>query len=330
MLYICFIIILLVLLGLMMRQDCKKTNDVIDILVENSATIILSCSIIASTIYAQVISKAERNNLKSDIKEISEEIYNEKICDSIEKISFNVSHIYSDTEDMMPSRYYRSADFPNQEFNDFLEKKIIQSKKFVYYGASARFTCKRLYKLLKNQRAEIGNLEIKVYIINPVLNELFESSKEFFMAKEKSRNPGKIRSYEKIIQEEKIKALYCLYALSKIKDEFRKINIYLVNNIPLMDIEMTDDMIALGFFRTSSDYKKYPLTIIYENKKTYYESYEFYLEWEKEKAVVVEKENLTVDYILDLGRRSGFKDLTEKKLEDRCDREIFNESEKYI
>lgn len=309
-------------------------NSTLNEFMDNSMTIVVSiiCSILASVIYAYIMSKnskIERENLKEDIKYISEKVYDEKIDDGVQRISQNISKIYNDTTDMMPSRYYRSADSPNLEFNTFLNRKIADSKKFIYYGESARFTCKRLYKL-KNEISNVKNLKIEIYIVNPACNRIFESNKSFLAIKEKNKNYGEKRGWDTIIEEEKMKVLYCLYALKEMTSFFQRIDIFLIDDVPFIDIEMTDDMVALEFFRTRSDYKRYPLTIIYDNKKAYYESYEFYLEWEKEKAMYIKEEELTVDYILSLGEKAGIKNLTEKNLKGYCDKEIFNESEKYI
>lgn len=336
--YLCIIfLIIVVFMNILYKTNAIEKgsfNTTLNELMDNSMTITVSiiCSIIASVIYAYIMSKKsqiERENLKEDIKNISEKVYDEKIDDGVQRISQNISKVYNDTTDMMPSRCYRSADFPNLEFNIFLNRKIVDSKKFIYYGESARFTCKRLYKL-KDENPNLKNLKIEIYIVNPACSKVFESNKSFLAIKEKNKNYGENREWNTIIEEEKMKVLYCLYALKEMTSFLQWIDIFLIDNVPFIDIEMTDDMIALEFFRTRSDYKRYPLTIIYDNKKAYYESYEFYLEWEKEKAMHIKEEDLTVDYILALGEKAGIKNLTEKKLKEYCDKEIFNELEKYI
>ncbi len=336
--YFCIIILIVAVLGnIIYKTNAVEKggfNSTLNEFVDNSMTITVSivCSIIASIIYAHIMNKKseiERENLKKDIKIISEKVYDEKIDDGVQKVSQKITEIYNDTMDMMPSYYYRSTDFPNSEFNTFLNRKIVESKKFVYYGESARFTCKRLYKL-KDEISNLKNLEIEVYIVNPACNKLFESNKAFLAIKEKNKNYGEKRGWNTIIEEEKIKVLYCLYALREMISFLHKVDVFLIDDVPFIDIEMTDDMIALEFFRTRNDYKRYPLTIVYDNKKAYYESYEFYLKWEKEKAKHIKQEELTVDYILALGKKAGIKNLTEQKLKECCDKEIFNELERYI
>ena len=337
-LYISTIILLVIIfINIIYKTNVIETGSInitIREIMDNSMTIIVSivCSIIASVVYAYMMNnknKVERDILKKDIKNILEKIYNEKIDDSVQRISKNISEIYNDTMDMMPSRYYRSADSPNLEFNVFLNSKIVDSKKFIYYGESARFTCKRLYKL-KEEIPSLKNLKIEIYIVNPSCDKLFESNQAFLAIKEKNKNYGKKRDWETIIKEEKMKVLYCLYALNELKNFLQRIDVFLIDDIPFIDIEMTDNMIALEFFRTRKDYKRYPLTIIYEDKKAYYESYEFYLEWEKEKAIHIKEEQLSTNFILQLGRKAGLENVTEEKLKEYCDKEIFNESEKYI
>lgn len=336
--YICCIVIILALVILVFsKTDVVKRADInaaYNELLNNSITIVISisCSIIASIIYARIMKEKgeqDREIIKEDLKQITDQIYDEKIDDGVRRISQKVLEIYNDTTDMMPSLYYRSADFPNQEFNTFLDKKIIESKKFIYYGESARFTCKRLYKL-KDKGSEIKNLKVEIYIVNPTCNKIFESNKAFLATKEKNRNYGKMRAWDIIIEEEKLKVLYCLYALKEMTKFFQKVDIFLIKDVPFIDIEMTDDTVVLEFFRTRRDYKRYPLAIIYDDKKPYYESYEFYLEWEKEKAIHLDASKLTTNAILNLGRKAGIKSLTETKLKKFCDKEIFMESEQYI
>nr|WP_304973059.1 hypothetical protein [uncultured Schaedlerella sp.] len=336
--YLCIIVLIIVVfMNIIYKTNAVEKggfNTTLNEFVDNSMTITVSiiCSIIASVIYAHIMNKKseiERENLKEDIKKISEKVYDEKIDDEVQRISQTISKIYNDTTDMMPSRYYRSADFPNSEFNTFLNRKIVESKKFVYYGESARFTCKRLYKL-KDEIPSLKNLKIEIYIVNPACNKIFESNKAFLAIKEKNKNYGEKREWNTIIEEEKMKVLYCLYALKEMMSFLQRVDVFLIDDVPFIDIEMTDDMIALEFFRTRNDYKRYPLTIIYDDKKAYYESYEFYLEWEKEKAMHIKEEDLTVDYIIALGEKAGIKNLTEKKLKECCDKEIFNELERYI
>lgn len=334
--YSCCIVIVIVIAGIIIYKmniaGKKDINVTVDEVIENVATIILSitCSILASIIYAKIMdsnSKEEKDILKKDIKNIIEEIYNEKVNDGIERIATRVSEIYNDKTDMMPSDYYRSADYPHYEFNNYLNKKIIESKKFVYYGESPRFTCKRLYQLKDRRRS---NLKIEIFIVNPVCNKVFECNKAFLRVKEQNRNYGDEKKLESIIKQEKLKILYCLYALIRIRDFYGEMDIYLIDDVPFIDIEMTDNTIVLEFFRTQSDYKRYPLTIIYDNKRIYYESYEFYLQWEKEKADHIKGEELTQQYILTLGQNAGIKDLTVEKLEEYCEKEIFKDSEQYI
>lgn len=334
--YISFIILLIAVFYSVIYKEgaIGSVNATVIEILDNSITIIISiiCSIIASIIYAHIMKKMteeEKEAFKEDIKQISNEIYDEKIDDGVQRISQSVLKIYSGLTDMMPSHYYRSADSPNLEFNNFLNRKIMESRRFIYYGESPRFTCKRLYQL-KDENPALKNLKIEVFIANPACDKLFESNKAFLIAKEKNGNYGCPKELETIIKAEKIKILYCLYALTHIMSSFQQIDIFLINDVPFMDIEMTDDMVALEFFRTRKDYKRYPLTLIFEGKRVYYESYEFYLEWEREKAIHIKEENLTVDYIIDLAKKAGIEKLTEERLKEYCNKKIFNESEKYI
>lgn len=102
-----------------------------------------------------------------------------------------------------------------------------------------------------------------------------------------------------------------------------------IRDVPFIDIEMTDNMIVLEFFRTSNDYKRYPFTLIYDDKSVYYESYKSYLDWEKGKAQHIKRDDLTVDFILELGKKAGI-EVTEEILRDCCNQEIFKEAENYI
>ena len=312
-------------------------DETIDIFAENILTIILSilCSILASIVYAGMMKdkmEEDQELFMENIRKIEKDIYDENREDSIEEISQKVSEIYNQTSDMMPSRYYRSSDLPSDEFNAYLNEKIIKSQKFIFYGESARFTCKRLYKLKQLHSGTISNLKIEIFVVNPACCKIFEDKSEFLTIKEKNKNNSGNTKNDinqlTIIKNEKLKILYCLYALSKLKDSFYNIAIHLIDDVPFIDIEMTDDMIALEFFRTRSDYKRYPLTIVYENKKIYYESYEFYLECVKSKAKHINCKDLTLDYILELAKNSKLSGITENILEKYCKQEIYWEPEK--
>ncbi len=298
------------------------------------------CSLLASALYSNITNKksiSEREkfqeelekNIKQEIENITRQIYKEQINDGTERIAKKVSEIYNDKADMMPSHYYHSTDIPSNDFNMYMNDKIKKSKKFVYFGESARFSCKRLYRL-KDQAPNIKNLKVDMFLVDPRCDDAFEYSKSFLEIKEKNKNSGSKKLWEKIVEEEKLKILYCLYALENMKESFLELTVYLLDHIPFMDIELTDDTVVLEFFRTRSDYKRYPLTMIYEDKKAYYESYEFYLEWEKERAIAVNKDTLTEQMIVNLGIEAGITDLKAELLEKYCQEEIFKDTEQYL
>ncbi len=322
-------LILTVFLFVLYRVDAYKDGTAakaFNELVENGVTVLVSifCSILASIITGL----KEKNDLRDNLEKISGKIYEEKIEDSVRRISKEVTEIYQNAVDMMPLRYYRSADSPNKEFNTFLESSITAGRKFVYYGVSARFTCKRLYRL-KDEMHAFRNLSIEIYIVDPVCEATYENNKDFLITKEMNKNPGSQVEFQKIIKQEKMKSLYCLYALMEINNFCYQTDIYLIRDVPFIDIEMTDNMIVLEFFRTSNDYKRYPFTLIYDDKSVYYESYKSYLDWEKGKAQHIKRDDLTVDFILELGKKAGI-EVTEEILRDCCNQEIFKEAENYI
>lgn len=336
--YICLLALLLIILGSILYStnaiESGGVNAVFDEIWGNVLTIALSivCSILSSVLYTYAMKQKNEQdceNIRKNIKESIDLIFEEKVDVGVGKVSQKVVEICNETKELMPMRYYRSADLPNQEFNNFLNRKILESKKYIYYGESARFTCKRLYKL-KSDNSQMKNLKIEIYIVNPTCEKIFESNKAFLKIKEINKNYSSTLDWEIIIKEEKMKVLYCLYALSKMKTYFQTINVYMINDVPFIDIEMTDDIVVLEFFRTQKDYKRYPLTMIYNNQNAYYESYEFYLEWEKEKAKLLKENDLTIDYVLTLGRKAGIDNITEQKLKEYCQKEIINELEQYI
>ncbi len=335
--YICIIVIIIAVFTICFVTSLMEQGTISNGFAEianNSMTIVVSiaASILSSVMYTFIMQKRseeEKEELKEDIEKSVETVYDKKKTDQIEQISKRVSEIFSETSDMMPSKCFRSANSPNLEFNLYLNKKITESRKFVYYGESPRFTCKRLYKL-KDETENVKNLKIDIYVIDPTDDEMFKNNKAFLEVKEKNRFDKKARDFNTIVLDEKTKIMGCLYALGEMSGSFYELNVYLIKDIPFIDIEMTDDMIALEFFRTRNDYKRYPLTIIYDNKDAYYESYEFYLDWESKKATRISGEELTVDYILKIGEKAGLPNLTKEQLKDYCDMEIFEESEKYI
>lgn len=335
-LFYCTIIALIIMIFAAVSLKAGIIKDTLEVmetaLADNVITIAVSilCSVLASVIYASVMKKEgekEKAVFKDHIKESIEEVirrsYDEKIDDGISRITQSVTNVYNDTSDMMPSRWYRSADQPDYEFNLYLDQQILKSSKFIHFGESARFTCKRLYKL-KDSAQNTKNLEVEIFMVDPTQDKVFEANKHFLNVKEKNRNPGSSRSIEEIIEEEKLKILSCLYALNMMAGYFLDIKLYLVKDLPFIEIEMTDRMIALEFFRTYSEYKRYPLTIIYEEKKTYYEGYKFYFDWEKKKAEEIDANTMTMDKILEIGRKSGFANITEDEIKGYCAKEIFN------
>ena len=293
-------------------------------------TVSIVCSVLASIIYAYImnrISKAENNEFKNEIKRelelVIDEIYDKKIADGTGKIVQEISEVYKNTADLIPFRSYKSSNKPNNEFNAYLNSKISDSHRFVYFGASATFTCYRLHEL-KRQMPDKVNLDIEIYIADPSNKEIFNNSEKFIWVKEQNRDPASKRDMQTIIREEKKNILACLSALEEMAGDFNDINVYMVSHLPFINIEMTDDMIVLEFFRTRENYRRYPLSIIYEGKKTLYEGYEFYLEWEREKAKHIKKSELTPEYIKKLGKDAGLGVLTDKQLKEYRNKRILS------
>lgn len=336
-LFYCTIIALIIMIFIAVSLKAGIIKDTLKVmetaLADNVITIAVSilCSVLASVIYASIMKKEGEkekavfeDNMKESIEEVIRRSYDEKIDDGIGRITQRVTNVYNDASDMMPSRWYRSADQPDYEFNLYMDQQILKSRKFIHFSESARFTCKRLYKL-KDKAQNIKNLEIEIFMVDPAQDKVFEANKHFLDIKEKNRNPGSTRSIDMIIEEEKLKILSCLYALNMMAGYFADIRLYLIKDLPFIDIEMTDRMIALEFFRTYSEYKRYPLTIIYEEKKTYYEGYKFYLDWEKKKAEGIDASALTMDKILEKGRKSGLPSITEDEIKGYCTKEILDD-----
>lgn len=311
------IIAVLVLSIIFMLIVSNIIGNEMKIQIQNFYTIVLSiaCSIVATCICTYIMDGKN----KLDKEEFEESII-KKITD-----------IYNKKNDLTPSYVYPSSDYPQEEFNEYLDAKIAESEKFVFYGESARFTCKRLYKI-GQKGGKTNNLKIDIFLINPANKDLFEKNRYFLdTIKQRNRNAEE-KDFQQIIIDEKMKILGCMYSLTKMKSKFLSIKIYLIDNMPFIDIEMTKDnnMLALEFFRTPENYKKYPCTIIYEGKNLYYDCYKFYIGMERGRAKEMTIESLTVDRIIEIGNEAGIKNLSEDMLKDYWDKEIVKESERYI
>lgn len=265
------------------------------------------CSVIASIICA-VFSKIETEN-------------------SISRITKNVTEIYSGISEMMPSRYYRSSDAPNLDFNQYLNRKILGSRKYRFYGESARYTCKRLLALPEN---DVKNLEVELFIVDPTAEDSIHDSIAYLRDKDRNRNSYRQAntkiSDEDLIKNEKIKTLACLYKLGEMQGKFKELRIYLLKHVPTMTIEMTDDTTVLEFFRTRENHSHYPLTLIYDNKPTIYECYDFIIDWEKHNLSEMTYESLKIHELVNLGKRAKMEKIDQQTIIDYAKKRIENDS----
>lgn len=336
--YGCIIILLLtIIINMVLKasvNDQKLLSDSLSLVLDNSIVILVSviCSILASIVYASITEKRtanERAQMLKEMRDVADSIYNEKINSSVELITAKMSQIGIAASKMTPKYYFESGDQPNKEFNEVLNNSICKSRKFSFLGVSARFSCKRLHQLVQ-QIQSVSNLEVEIFIVDPANNDIFLRNKSFYMNRERAKNPDCIRSWDEIVREEKIKSLACLCSLSNLSKKMHKIDVYIVSEIPFVDVEITEDLVILEFFRTRRDYKKYPLTIIYDKNSAYYESYEFYLDWEKDRATPMRGDSITLDWVLDLGRQAGIEEISLEMLQSYCEEEIVVEHETYI
>lgn len=295
-------------------SEVGSTNHNVIIVLKNftvPAAISILCSVIASIICAG-LAKRETE-------------------DSINQITKNVTEIYSGITETMPSQYYTSSDTPNPDFNQYLNKKILESRKYRFYGESARYTCKRLLTL---PTTDVKNLEVEVYLVDPTAEEGIQNSLAFLLDKDRNRNSDNKKFdnksdeelIEELIKDEKLKTLACLYILGKIRVKFEDLRIYLLKHVPTMTIEMTDDSTVLEFFRTRNNHSHYPLTLIYDNKPTIYECYDFILDWEKRKISKMDNNSLNIDELVKLGKQAGLQDINTNTIEQYAMTKIENDT----
>lgn len=289
-------------------NEMRSTNQNVIIVLKNfaiPAAISILCSLIASIICTK-FSKIEAE-------------------DSIRRITENVTEIYSGITEMMPSRYYTSSDTPNPDFNQFLNNKILNSRKYRFYGDSARYTCKRLLSLSQDS---VKNLEVEVYLVDPTAKESIRNSVAYLRDKIKNQDsnihPNANISNEALIYDEKLKTLACLYMLGAMQGKFKELRIYLLKHVPTMTIEMTDDTTVLEFFRTRNNHSHYPLTLIYEKKPTIFECYDYILDWEKHKISEMKKDGFDIENLVKLGKRAGLKDINTQKIKEYAKNRIDN------
>ena len=116
-----------------------------------------------------------------------------------------------------------------------------------------------------------------------------------------------INSQEEIINEEKLEVLRSLYALGKLQEKY-DIQVYLHKEIPFIRFEITDNLLVLSFLTQLSTGKKFPSTLIYENKNIFRLNYIDYAQEVIKRSYHMSSEELQIDKLLELGVTANIKD----------------------
>lgn len=294
--------------------DADAVDSMMTRLLDNLLVMVVSvtCSIIASILYANITS-AENKEHDEKVLNSMEAIISRQNDQNrealVEALTKKVSEITELKNDFSPTLCFQSASVPHEEFNTFLDNKILPSKRYVYYGESLRYTCKRLTNLVKNGINR--HIEVELILPNPRLAKAFEQRLSFFQAKERNQNFENQRPINEVLSEEKFKLICCLYALSILSKSIC-IKAYLLDDVPFLGVEMTDNVLVLEFVQIKNEAKRYPLTVVYEDKQPYYDSFCYFLNSEKSRANPIKVEELTMENLLGWGQEAGIEGITEE------------------
>lgn len=279
-------------------KSSENITDITGILIENFSTVILSvsCSVISSILLVWLTSVQD----------------SEKDEQNIQKIVTAISGVYLQNQSMSPKHFFCDTDLPHEKFNEMLNESIRTSKSYSFIGDSARFTCERLYEMTKTGNV---NPELKIQIILPDFrnDNVYRIKKNFFETRERKINFQNQRMIDEIIYEEKLKTISCLYAIGKLKAYF-DIEIYLLEEIPFMRIEITGDFLVLGFTQMQIKGKHYPPVMIYQDEEIFRQSFEAYIKENIERSCKMDKDELTLMALVDAARKSGISGVDSEKV----------------
>lgn len=223
------------------------------------------------------------------------------------RIEEKMQEMYLKSLNMAPTYVYSDANQPIEDFNKRLNKSIENTTYYYFFSDRGLYVSKRLLKDIKNCNERF----CAVICLQDIRDKrVFKArSKEY---KKREINLGGSRTDKEIISDEKLNVLKSLYVLSRL--EKIDVKIYLHREIPLMRFEITDDILAISFLPMLIKGSKYPPTLIYENEELFRPAYLDYFKNVKKRSIQVKKEDITIDYLLKLGKKAKIKNITENAI----------------
>lgn len=223
------------------------------------------------------------------------------------EIERKVQTIYLKMLEMAPSYVYPATNQPIEDYNQRLNESISNTKNYFYFSDRGLYVTKRLKNDITNYNER---LSVILCIQDIYEDSAFKSRAEEYRKREVQQK-GK-RDLDKIIMDEKLNILKSLYVVSKLDNI--DIKVYLHKEIPFIRFEITDDLLAISFLPMLMEGKKYPPTLIYENEKLFRQSYLDYFNDVLHRSTPLNKEDLTVEQLLKMGKKAKIKNITENDI----------------
>lgn len=255
----------------------------------DSITLSILCSIIASCIMLIIPIPSDSTRIKRTVKETLKNLPDERF-----------PAVYDDTND------------PNKKFNDRLNEGIKSTQKYIYFSDRALYLTQRLGREIDKHDPR---LEIYVFLADITDDSIFRSREHMYLQRERASVKCKesLRSINEIINNEKMEILRSLYALGKLDKKY-DIHVYLHKEIPFIRFEITDSLIILTLLNQWASGKKYPATFMYENNDLLKLNLTDYTEQLRMRSRELTLGDLTVDKLKDLAKTAGLPDFSDDEI----------------
>lgn len=220
------------------------------------------------------------------------------------RIEEKIQEMYLKCLDMAPTYVYPATNQPIDDFNKRLNESIKNAGNYYYFSDRGIYVSKRLKKDITNYSDRFCAI---ICLQDICEDSAFTARSEEYRKREVKL--GGSRTVKEIISDEKLNILKSLYVISKLENI--DVKIYLHREIPLIRFEVTDDLLAISFLSMLMEGKKYPPTLIYENEKLFRQAYLDYFNDVIKRSVCVKKEDITIDFLVKLGKKAKISNITE-------------------
>ena len=218
-----------------------------------------------------------------------------------------IQTIYLKMLEMAPTYVYPATNLPIEDFNVRLNKSISETRNFYYFSDRGLYLSKRL----KEDIPSFNQRFTAVICLQDISEDsAFGARAEDYRKREVQQQRN--RDIDTIIREEKISVLKSLYVISKLDNI--DIKIYLHKEIPFIRFEITDKLLSISFLPMLMEGKKYPPTLIYENEQLFRQSFLDYLNDVLYRSIPLQKEEITIDSLMQMGQDANIQNLTENEI----------------